>query len=169
MDYLNGFPYVAGKASLFVSSIDQSETQPDGVRIIEEQLPSSLDSVDHAEEVVLREAEALGFDEDDLHKIGISVRECMVNAVVHGNRYHSRKKVGLKVTRTPQQLEIVVRDEGDSFDLSNLPDPLADENLMRQSGRGLLMMQAFMDEFHVRPCEPRGTEVKLVKYAAKAE
>jgi len=39
---------------------------------------------------------------------------------------------------------------------------------MRDSGRGLLLMQAFMDEFQVRPCQPRGTEVKLVKYLAKA-
>ena len=135
---------------------------------IHELLDSTLDSVDHAEEIVLREARALGFDEDDLHKIGISVRECMVNAVVHGNRYHARKKVRLTVSRTGGKLEIVIADEGEHFDLSILPDPLAEENLMRQSGRGLMMMQAFMDEFQVKPCQPQGTEVRLVKYAAKA-
>jgi serine/threonine-protein kinase RsbW len=133
-----------------------------------ETLDSALESVDHAEETVLREAQALGFGEDDLHKIGISVRECMVNAVVHGNRYNARKKVFLTVRRTPERLEIVIADEGGHFDLGQLPDPLADDNLLRQSGRGLLMMQAFMDEFLVRSREPQGTEVKLVKYAAKA-
>jgi serine/threonine-protein kinase RsbW len=92
----------------------------------------------------------------------------MVNAVVHGNRYNKRKKVRLSVSRNAHRLEIVIGDEGDHFDLSNLPDPLAEENLMRQSGRGLLMMQAYMDEFQMRPCQPQGTEVKLVKYAAKA-
>jgi serine/threonine-protein kinase RsbW len=135
---------------------------------VEEVLDSTLDSVDRAEETVLREAQHLGFSEDDLHKIGISVRECMVNAVVHGNRYNKRKKVRLSVSRGPQRLEIVIGDEGEHFDLSNLPDPLAEENLMRQSGRGLLMMQAYMDEFQMKPCQPQGTEVKLVKYAAKA-
>jgi len=150
--------------------VDQSGADRDktGVKTVDEELASTLDSVDQAEEAVLREATALGFDEDDLHRIGISVRECMVNAVVHGNRYNNRKKVHLKIARTPQQLEIVIGDEGDHFDLSQLPDPRSDENLLRQSGRGLLMMQAFMDEFAVRERQPLGTEVRLVKYAAKA-
>jgi serine/threonine-protein kinase RsbW len=135
---------------------------------VEELFESTLESVDQAEETVLRVAAAMGFDEDDRHRIGIAVRECMVNAVVHGNRYHSRKKVHLTVSRAGDRLEIVVGDEGGSFDVSKLPDPLADENLLRQSGRGLLMMKAFMDEFEVRPREPQGTEVRMVKYLAKA-
>jgi serine/threonine-protein kinase RsbW len=91
-----------------------------------------------------------------------------VNAVVHGNRYNARKKVYVTVSRSPGRLEIRVADEGDHFDLSQLPDPLADENLLRHSGRGLLLMQAFMDEFQIRPRQPKGTEVKLVKTTAKA-
>ena len=131
-------------------------------------LDSNLESVDHAEQTVLREAEVLGFDEDDLHRIGISVRECMVNAVVHGNRYNSRKKVHLKVERTADRLTIVVRDEGDGFDPAAVPDPLDAENLLRGSGRGVMLMQSFMDEFQISQGQPRGTEVKMVKYKAKA-
>jgi serine/threonine-protein kinase RsbW len=122
--------------------------------------------VDAAEAIVLKEAHEMGFDEDDEHKIGISVRECMVNAVVHGNRYNARKKVWLAVSRAPGRLEIRIADEGEHFDMTQLPDPLADENLLRQSGRGLLLMQAFMDEFQIRPREPKGTEVRLVKLTA---
>jgi serine/threonine-protein kinase RsbW len=92
----------------------------------------------------------------------------MVNAVVHGNRYNARKKVRLFVSHAPDRLEVVIGDEGEGFDMNNLPDPLADENLMRHSGRGLLLIQAFMDEFQIRNREPKGTEVKMVKYAAKA-
>ena len=92
---------------------------------VEELLESTLESVDQAEDTVLRLALAMGFDEDDRHRIGIAVRECMVNAVVHGNRYHSRKKVHLTVSRKPERLEILVGDEGGSFDTSKLPDPLA--------------------------------------------
>src|SRR5258708_4459170 len=145
--------------------VDQSGANRDnpGVTTLDEQLESTLESVDSAEESVLREAEALGFDEDDLHRIGISVRECMVNAVVHGNRYNNRKKVHLKISRTPERLEVLIGDEGEHFDLTKLPDPRADENPLAQSGRGLLMMQAFMDEFSVRQREPLGTEVRLVK------
>jgi serine/threonine-protein kinase RsbW len=134
---------------------------------LEQVLESSLESVDHAEQTVLREAEVLGFDEDDLHRIGISVRECMVNAVVHGNRYNARKKVHLKVSRAPDRLTVWVADEGDGFDPASLPDPLAGENLLRQSGRGVLMMQAFMDEFQICNRAPQGTEVKMVKYVAR--
>jgi len=146
-----------------------AEEQSAAIHKVEEVLDTSLDVVDHAEEMVLEEARALGFDEDEQHRIGIAVRECLVNAVVHGNCYNTRKKIHLKIERSPERLTISIVDEGDHFDMSKVPDPLSTENLMRDSGRGLLLMQAFMDEFQVRPCEPRGTEVKLVKYLAKAE
>ena len=68
----------------------------------------------------------------------------------------------------PGTLEIRIGDEGEHFDMSQLPDPLADENLLRHSGRGLLLMQAFMDEFQIQPRQPSGTEVRLVKHMAKA-
>src|SRR5271170_3156589 len=97
---------------------------------VEKLLDSTLESVDTAEEDVLDAAQKLGFDEDDLHRIGMSVRECMVNAVVHGNRYNARKKVRLAITHAPDRLEIVIADEGEGFDMAELPDPLADENLM---------------------------------------
>ena len=137
-------------------------------RTVDQLLDSTLDSVDVAEEAVLKEAEEIGFDEDDLHKIGMSVRECMVNAVVHGNRYNARKKVHVMIQRTSDRLAIVIQDEGEGFDMADLPDPLANENLLRHSGRGLLLIQAFMDEFQIRPREPKGTEVKMVKILAKA-
>ena len=136
---------------------------------VREQLESTLESVDHAEELVMRTAQEMGFDEDQQHEIGISLRECMVNAVVHGNRYNAKKKVHFFVAHTPERLEIVIGDEGDGFDKAKLPDPLAEENLLRQSGRGVLMMQAFMDEFAVGRREPSGTEVRMVKYKGKAD
>jgi serine/threonine-protein kinase RsbW len=136
---------------------------------LEQELDSTLESVDRAEEVVLREAEQLGFDEDDLHKIGISVRECVVNAVVHGNRYNARKKVHLTVRRAPEGLTVVVGDEGEGFDPAAVPDPRDAENLLRGSGRGVLLMQAFMDEFQISRRTPQGTEAKMVKYKPKAQ
>jgi serine/threonine-protein kinase RsbW len=126
-------------------------------------LDSTLESVDTAEDLVVREAEAAGFDEDEQHQIGMSLRECMVNAVVHGNRYSSKKKVHLDIERTGDGLIITIGDEGEGFELSSLPDPLAPENLLRQSGRGLLLIRAFMDEFDLHPRPGGGTEVRLVK------
>ena len=131
-------------------------------------LDSTLESVDLAENKVLEAAEQAGFEEDDLHKIGMAVRECMVNAVVHGNRYNARKKVHLVVQTAGNRMTVVIRDEGEGFDVNALPDPLAEENLLRQSGRGLLLIQAFMDEFEIRKADPGGTEVRMVKYVAAA-
>ena len=137
-------------------------------RTLERELESTLESVDSAEQIVVAEAKALGLDEDDLYRVGIAIRESMVNAVVHGNRYNSRKKVHLKVERTPDRLTVVVQDEGDGFDPNAVPDPLAGENLLRGSGRGVMLMQSFMDEFQISKRQPQGTEVKMVKYKAKA-
>jgi len=138
------------------------------IQSVDTLLESTLDSVDEAEAKVLQAAEKAGFDEEDLHKIGMAVRECMVNAVVHGNRYNARKKVHLGIQTATDRMTVIIRDEGEGFDMNALPDPLAEENLLRQSGRGLLLIQAFMDEFELRQAESKGTEVRMVKYLAKA-
>jgi serine/threonine-protein kinase RsbW len=135
---------------------------------LDELLESSLESVDAAETLVLKVAEEAGFEEEALHKIGMAVREAMVNAVVHGNRYNARKKVHLHVAKAPDHLTILIRDEGEGFEFESLPDPLSEENLLRQSGRGLLLMQAFVDKLDVRRRESGGTEVRMVKYLAGA-
>jgi serine/threonine-protein kinase RsbW len=127
-------------------------------------LESTLDSVDSAEALVLKLAREVGFTEDDLHDLGMAVREAMVNAVVHGNRYNLNKKVHVSVEKEPDRLSVKIIDEGEGFERSGLPDPLAEENLLRQSGRGLLLIQAFVDEFHMRRVPPLGTEVRMVKH-----
>jgi serine/threonine-protein kinase RsbW len=136
--------------------------------IVNQFLDSTLESVDQAEAVIMEAAAHAGFDEDDLHKIGMAARECMVNAVVHGNRYNQNKKVHLVVSGDTGRLKIRIADEGDGFETSNLPDPLAEENLLRHSGRGIFLIRAFMDEVDIRPASPHGTEVTLVKKKAVA-
>ncbi|HXG33675.1 MAG TPA: ATP-binding protein [Bryobacteraceae bacterium] len=127
-------------------------------------LDSELESADGAEEMVLRVAQEIGFPEEELHRLGMAVRETVVNAVVHGNRYSAHKKVRLQIFKAPDHISVTVADEGNGFDLASLPDPLAEENLLQQSGRGILLIRAFVDKFEMRRLVPRGTEVKLVKY-----
>ena len=139
-----------------------AENQSGASRTAEIAYASTLDSVDAAEALVLEMAEEAGFGEDVLHRIGMAVRETMVNAVVHGNRYNLKKKVHLNVQASSEELSISIIDEGEGFQMKELPDPLAEENLLRQSGRGLLLIQAFVDSFEMRKAEPPlGTEVKL--------
>src|SRR4051812_39209621 len=131
---------------------------------VERSLDSTLESVDSAEELAVGVAQRAGFDDDDLMKIGMAVRESMVNAVVHGNRYSAHKKVRFSVAHNTQRFTVRIADEGEGFDFEGLPDPLAPENLMRTSGRGIFLIRSFMDEFEMRHLQPTGTEVTLVKY-----
>jgi serine/threonine-protein kinase RsbW len=129
-------------------------------------LESTLQSVDQAEELVMAEAAKAGFYEDGQHQVGMAVRECAVNAVVHGNRYNKNKKVHLDVERTATGITVLIGDEGEGFDISSIADPLAPENLLKQSGRGIMIIRAFMDEFDMHPRPGGGTEVRLVKNLA---
>jgi serine/threonine-protein kinase RsbW len=131
---------------------------------VERFLDSTLDSVDHAEELAVGMAQRAGFDEDDLLKIGMAVRESVVNAVVHGNRYNANKKVRFSVAKNPERFTIQIADEGDGFDYEDVPDPLADENLMRGSGRGIFLIRSFMDKLEVRRLEQGGMEFVMVKF-----
>ena len=135
---------------------------------VERSLDSTLESVDHAEEITVALAKKAGFDEDDLIKIGMAVRESMVNAVVHGNRYNANKKVRFWVSKNAGKLTVRIADEGEGFDIESLPDPLAPENLFRGSGRGIFLIRSFMDEFQIRRLEPGGTEVTLVKHVVSS-
>lgn len=134
---------------------------------VDQFLDSTLESVDSAESLVLEVAEKAGFAEEDLHKIGMAVRESMVNAVVHGNQYSAHKKVHVSVSKGPDRLTVTIADQGKGFDLGTVPNPLSDDNLLRHSGRGIFLIRAFMDELQVRRLNPLGTEITLVKYLGR--
>jgi len=126
-------------------------------------LDSTLETVDSAEQQATRIATELGFGEEEVMQISMAVREGAVNAVLHGNGYSPDKKVTLAFERTPQDLVITIRDQGCGLDLSKIPNPLAPENLLKTSGRGIFLMRSFMDVVEIRPSHT-GTEVKLIKH-----
>lgn len=128
---------------------------------------STLESVNQAETVATHLATRAGFDEEDVSRISIAVREAAVNAVLHGNAYDVNKKFTVTFENTGQQLAITVLDQGRGLDPSTLPDPLAPENLLKQSGRGIFLIRAFMDEVRIRSLEP-GTEITMIKHVRGA-
>lgn len=135
------------------------------IRTTDSLLASNLESVDSAEALVVDAAAALGLDEDARMDLGLAIREAMVNAVAHGNQYSPDKQVRLILERRADAVKVTIIDQGEGFDLNRVPDPTQGENLMRESGRGLLLMQAFVDEFSVKRTASGGAEVVLVKYA----
>ena len=130
---------------------------------LEMTLDTEVESVNLAEEMCLRVAEAAGFGEDDCYRIGMSVREGVINAFHYGNQERPEKKIHLVVDLTTDKMIIHVSDEGAGFKLSDVPDPLAEENLLSTSGRGIFLMRAFMDEFDVVPGKTGGAEIVMSK------
>lgn len=126
-------------------------------------MDSTLDTVNSAEETASQLASEAGFDDEEVMKIAMAVREAAVNAVLHGNAYDPGKKVTVDFERTNRELVITIRDQGKGLDLSKIPDPLAPENLLKTSGRGIFLIRSFMDEVEIHPSQT-GTEIKLIKH-----
>ena len=126
-------------------------------------LDSTLETVNNAEETAGRMAAEAGFDDEEIMKISMAVREAAVNAVLHGNAYDPNKKVTLAFERTAHDLVIVIRDQGKGLDASRIPDPLAPDNLMKTSGRGIFLIRSFMDVVEIHPSKA-GTELRMIKH-----
>jgi len=126
-------------------------------------LDTDVESVNLAEEMCLRVAEAVGFNEDECYRIGMSVREGVINAFHYGNQEKREKKIHLGVDLTEEKMVIHVMDEGKGFRLADVPDPLAEENLLSTSGRGIFLMRSFMDEFDVVSGRTGGAEIIMSK------
>ncbi len=128
-------------------------------------LESTLASVNKAEQVAAEIAAKSGFEPDDCGRIASSVREATVNAVLHGNHFDPDKRVIVSFESTPDALTVAVRDEGPGLDPSTLPDPLAPENLLKPSGRGIFLIRTFMDEIRFQTISP-GAEIIMIKFVS---
>jgi serine/threonine-protein kinase RsbW len=128
---------------------------------------STFDMLDFVQVVSDHLGRLAGLDDDAIHWVGVAVRESVINAIKHGNACDEHKRVHVEFTPieidAPRGIAIRVRDEGTGFDPGVLPDPLAPENLLKASGRGIFLIRSFMDEVAVRPAPEGGMEVLMVK------
>jgi serine/threonine-protein kinase RsbW len=131
-------------------------------------LDSSLESVDKVEQTAEQFAARAGFDEDTVSHIAMAVREAAVNAVLHGNSYDKTKHITASFETTTDSLIIRIADQGAGLNPETIPDPLAPENILRGSGRGIFLIRAFMDEVNFRQLQP-GTELTLIKHRTPAQ
>jgi serine/threonine-protein kinase RsbW len=101
------------------------------------------------------------FNEDDLFAVHLALDEAFANAVAHGNKMDPNKKVKLEYSVDSDKIEISMTDEGDGFEPDSVPDPRCGPGLDQTSGRGLLLMNSYMDT--VKFNEP-GNSVHMVRY-----
>lgn len=126
-------------------------------------LSSTMDSVSEVEAATEKVAEEAGLDEDERFHVTMAVREAVVNAVLHGNEYDPARHVAVGIENTGTDLVFTIADEGKGFNPEAVPDPLAPENLLRGTGRGIFLIRSLMDEVHFRQLHP-GTELTLIKH-----
>ena len=126
-------------------------------------LPSRIDTVATAAAAVAEFLSRSGITEDAAFGIDMAVREAVTNAVVHGNQKDENKTVDVTLKSSPDAVEISVHDQGTGFNPETVPDPTAEENILKASGRGIFFMRSFMDEVDwlIRP--GGGTTVRMLK------
>jgi serine/threonine-protein kinase RsbW len=132
-------------------------------RTVKLRLWSRIAYVDLVHEVAEDLARAARFSRGAALNIGLAVREAFINAIKHGNRMDARKTVEVAFEERPGLFRVRVRDEGPGFDWENTDDPLAGDNVLRSSGRGIFFMKHFVDRVAFLKRRGRGTEVVLEK------
>jgi serine/threonine-protein kinase RsbW len=124
---------------------------------------SRLEMLEMVQTVLAHLSTLMGFDEDAAHYMSVAVRESVVNAMKHGNKSDEAKRVAIDFTMHPDALEIQVKDEGGGFDPALVPNPVAEENLLKAYGRGIFFMRSFMDEVTYSFPNRGGTVVRMLK------
>jgi serine/threonine-protein kinase RsbW len=124
---------------------------------------SDLGYLDMVQEVSDRVSQLIGFEEDAVYWIGLSVREAVTNAIQHGNQNDKSKKVFLRFKIDADRLLISVRDQGEGVEISEIPDPLDPQNLLKPGGRGIFFIRSFMDNVHFSNCPEGGYELVMEK------
>jgi serine/threonine-protein kinase RsbW len=131
---------------------------------------SLYDMLDFVQLVSDHIAAIAGLDDDSLHWLGVAIRETVINAIKHGNQQDEQKLVTLEFAfaphSSPTQLVVTVRDQGHGFEPEEVADPLAPENTLKSSGRGIFFMRSFMDDVLLRRIPEGGMEVCLIKNLA---
>jgi serine/threonine-protein kinase RsbW len=124
---------------------------------------SELFFIDLTQDVVQKVLQKFAVNEDEVFWISLAVREAVINAIKHGNRFDPQKYVQLMVRIDDSVLHIEVTDQGDGFNIEEVPSPLSEENILKPSGRGIFYIRSFMDHVSFRRGEAAGTSVIMEK------
>jgi serine/threonine-protein kinase RsbW len=137
-----------------------------GHQVVRLEFTSTFEMLDFVQVVSDYIAREVGLDDDSLHWVGVAVRESVINAIKHGNQNDAAKHVFVEFETHEQavpELSIRVRDQGAGFDPEEVADPLAPENLLKSSGRGIFLIRNFMDDVRLQRAPEGGMEIRMVK------
>jgi serine/threonine-protein kinase RsbW len=137
-----------------------------GHHIVRLEFTSAFEMLDFVQIVSDHISHGIGLDDDAAHWVSVAIRESVINAIKHGNRNDESKHVFVEfetATAGGPALTIRVRDQGEGFDPGEIANPLAPENLLKSSGRGIFLIRNFMDDVQLRRAPQGGMEIRMVK------
>jgi serine/threonine-protein kinase RsbW len=126
-------------------------------------VPSRLEEMQAVHALVDKAIREYNLNGELAHWIELTISESMINAIQHGNKADPAKTATLKISSTGDSIEIIVEDEGKGFTLDTVADPTDKANLLKPSGRGILIIRSFMDEVDCSPREGGGCRLRMVK------
>jgi serine/threonine-protein kinase RsbW len=126
-------------------------------------IPSKLEELESVQKLISKAAAAFGLSEDMAYWMELTVSESVINAIRHGNQFDPTKKARLVISFDGENVEVIVEDQGEGFNLEELADPTRAENLLKPCGRGILIIRSFMDEVTLTPKEGGGIRLHMLK------
>ncbi len=143
--------------------VDKIDLVADLHEHIEFELPSAISLMHVVLEYLMKRVEKVGVIKAEQSNLFVALDEAFVNAVKHGNKFDARKLIRISAEVSKQEAKFTIEDEGEGFDVHNIPDPLDPENLFKTSGRGVLFIYNIMDEVKYNA---RGNRLTMVKRAS---
>jgi serine/threonine-protein kinase RsbW len=132
-------------------------------RSFELTIPSRLEEMQAVHELIGQAVKEYELNDELAHWIELTISESMINAIQHGNKADPGKEATLKISSTGDAIEIIVEDEGCGFKLDKVADPTDVANLLKPSGRGILIIRSFMDEVDLTQREGGGCRLRMLK------
>jgi serine/threonine-protein kinase RsbW len=130
----------------------------DETKVLE--IRSTVEEIPRVQADVQQDLNRSGINDDTCFAVKLALEESLVNAIRHGNQLDPTLHVHIQYCINDRCIKICVRDEGPGFDPARVPDPTSPENLTKTTGRGLMLIRAYMDSVAFNP---RGNEVTMIK------
>jgi serine/threonine-protein kinase RsbW len=132
-------------------------------RSFELTIPSRLEEMTAVHDLIARALAEFKLSDEIAHWIELTISESMINAIQHGNKADPTKEATLRISSNGDDIEIIVEDQGCGFKLDNIADPTDNANLLKPSGRGILIIRSFMDEVELSQRVGGGCRLRMVK------